>query len=387
MNLLPRKAKAKPDPIGELTPQQEIVLSHVDSAIAERRRLFILWYDAIRQGKSTGAAIAMLKHGKIRQGATYMVAAYTQRQVIAIFYPIFKHYAGLMGLDYHDVRGSSPYMEIDGNTYLVYGGRNEGQDESIQGLTLSGLLLDEYPLLKYDFVTQAEGRTSVNDALRIYTANKNKSPYHWSSRLYHQRAKKGELTNAMLFDSDVRTNQFVDDAFFAERTNEYDDLHAARFIENEFRLDRESLYVAQLDENISAPDITALYCEGNMISVLNAAYTDYGFCITESPEYTVTIPVSEMGLGDTVMTNTDRPMLVRTLRGAGKRVRAYRGDYEPKRVDYTQTLLNDGRLRVNKDQTALLEAMDQYGIAGIYPDGRIRALEMLGEYIGRKRLA
>ena len=382
-----RKAKAKPDPIGELTAQQAVVLSHVDSAIAEKRRLFILWYDAIRQGKSTGAAIAMLKHGKGRTGATYMVAAYTQRQVIAIFYPIFKHYAGLMGLDYRDVRGSSPYMEIDGNTYLVYGGRNEGQDESIQGLTLSGLLLDEYPLLKYDFVTQAEGRTSVNDALRIYTANKNKSPYHWSSRLYYQRASKGELVNAMLFDSDVRTNQFVNDEFFAERTNEYDDLHAARFIDNEFRLDRESLYVAQLDDDTSDPDITALYCEGNMISVLNASATDYGFCITGSPEYTVTVPISEMGLGDTVMTNTDRPMLVRTLRGVGKRVRAYRGDYEPKRVDYTQTLLNDGRLRVNKDQSALLEAMDQYGIAGVYPDGRIRALEMLGEYIGRKRLA
>ena len=382
---MPRRKKAA-DPIGELTPQQSAVMTHVDAAIAEQRRLFILWYGAIRQGKSTGATIAMLKHAKQRTGATYMVAAYTGRQVIAIFYPLFKKYAKLMEMEYHEVRGSSPYMEIGGNTFLVYGGRNEGQDESIQGLTLSGLLLDEFPLLKYDFVSQAEGRTSPPDALRIYTANKNKSPYHWSSRLYYERAQKGEIA-ATLFDSDTRDNQFVADEFFDERLNEYDDIHAARFINNEFRLDRPTLYDCQLDEMDSKPTLSALYCEGNEISVVSVSETPYGFCITESPEFSTATPLNEMMLGDVVMTNTDRPMLVRQLRTMGKRVRAYRGDYEPRRVDYTQTLLNSGKLRAHKDLTPLLEAMDQYGIAGMYPDGRIRALEMLGEYIGRKRLA
>ena len=377
----------EPQSIGELTPQQTVVMSHVESAIAEERRLFILWYGAIRQGKSTGAALSMLKHSQQRKGATYMISAFTGRQVIAIFYPIFKHYAALMGMPYHEVRGSSPYMEIGDNLFLVYGGRNEGQDESIQGLTLAGLLLDEYPLLKYDFVAQAEGRTSVDDALRIYTANKNRSPYHWSSRLYYKRAEKHEI-NAVLLDSDTRDNQFVNEAFFQERINEYDDLHTARFIDNEFRLDRASLYDAQLDSDIEdVPNISVLYCEGNVISVLNASLTDYGFCVTSSPEYSVTVPISDMGLGETVMTNTDRPMLVRTLRRAGKRVRAYRGDFEPRRVDYTQTLLNDGRIRIKGELTPLLEAIDEYGTAGLYGDGRIRALEMLGEYIGRKRLA
>lgn len=375
-----------PQPIGELTPQQAVVMGHVDSALAERRRLFILWYDAIRQGKSTGATIAMLKHSQQRKGATYMVACYTQRQVVAIFYPLFKHYAALMGLPYHEVRGNSPYMEIGDNMFLVYGGRNEGQDATIQGLTLAGLLLDEYPLLKYDFVAQAEGRTSVDDALRIYTANKNRSPYHWSSRLYYKRAERNEI-NAILLDSDTRSNQFVSEEFYEERISEYDELHTARFVNNEFRLDQPALYNAQLDDDTSDPVISALYCEGNAISVLNASPTEYGFCITSSPEYSVTVPVNEMGLGATVMTNTDRPMLVRTLRRAGKRVRAYRGDYEPKRVDYAQTLLNEGRIRVNSEITPLLEALDQYGIAGMYTDGRIRALEMLAEYIGRKRLA
>ena len=381
---MPRRKKAT-DPIGELTPQQSVVMTHVDAALECEKRLFILWYGAIRQGKSTGATIAMLKHAKKRTGATYMVAAYTGRQVIAIFYPLFKKYASLLEMDYKEVRGSSPYMEIGGNEFLVYGGRNEGQDESIQGLTLSGLLLDEFPLLKYDFVSQAEGRTSPGDALRIYTANKNKSPYHWSSRLYYERAQNGNI-GAVLLDSDTRDNQFVSDEFFDERLNEYDDIHAARFINNEFRLDRPTLYDCQIDEIDNRPVISALYCEGNAISIVSVSETPYGYCITDSPEHAVNTPLKEMMLGDVVMTNTDRPMLVRQLRASGKRVRAYRGDFEPRRVDYTQTLLNDGKLRAHKNLTPLLEAMDQYGIAGMYPDGRIRALEMLGEYIGRKRL-
>ena len=47
------------------------------------------------------------------------------------------------------------------NYFYIFGGRDESSQDLIQGITLAGLLLDEYNYMPESFVNQATGRCSI----------------------------------------------------------------------------------------------------------------------------------------------------------------------------------------------------------------------------------
>jgi len=367
-----------------LTPTQSRVIQEVCSAIEAERRLLVLWYGGIRAGKSTGAALAMLLHSTKRKGETYMIAAHTQRQAVNIFMPAFQHWAEVYGLKYRQVKGSSPYMEIEGNMFLIIGGADAGRDRTIQGLTLSGLILDEIPNLNSEFIAQAEARVSGNSALRIYTANKT-SPYHWTTIRYYNRALAGEI-DALLVDSETADNQFIGRDFIQEKEREYDSLHYDRFIANQFRLDLEPIYAPhyKMADGEHKCAVSALYGGAGLVSAVQAAESKEGYFITDCWKHKITELPS---LGNTVLINSERPYLARRLRRAGHRVIAYNGDYLPRRVEITQTALSEKRIVINGGLTELTQAIDEYSIAGMYSSDYIKAIEALGEFTIRRNNA
>ena len=373
---------------GYTTPHQRAALDAVDAALAADDRLFILNYGGVRAGKSTGAAMACLVHASQRQGQTYLIAAATQRQGMAIFMPTFEKYAVELGLPYKATRGSSPRMEIDGNTFLIYGGSDAGRDKMIQGLTLTGLILDEFPLLHPDFIAQAEARLSVSGALRVYTANK-MSPYHWSTLHYYNRAVAGEI-NAVLLDSVIADNEAVGSDFAEERELEYGEKHFRRFINNEFTLDAEPIYVPGYQEPDAdvAADLTVFYSTGHdMVLLTLARYPDGRAAIVSHETLDANTPLADVSerLGRTVLVNSERPTVARQLRRLGHRVIGYDGDYEPRRVGYTLDLLTQGQLTFAGELTDLRQAVDEYTVPGMYKcTGAVRALEMAGEYLARR---
>jgi len=82
-----------------------------------------------------------------------------------------------------DYRRSDRLMNVTcgkrSNLFYIFGGKDESSYALIQGITLSGVLLDEVALMPKSFVDQALARTlSVENAKIWFTCNP-ESPEHW----------------------------------------------------------------------------------------------------------------------------------------------------------------------------------------------------------------
>ena len=75
------------------------------------------------------------------------------------------------------------------NVFYIYGGRNEASASLIQGITLTGVLLDETALMPRSFVEQACARCSVPGSRFWFSCNP-ESPEHWFYREWIARAEE-----------------------------------------------------------------------------------------------------------------------------------------------------------------------------------------------------
>ena len=70
---------------------------------------------------------------------------------------------------------SENYMTIHNgdvqNDFYLFGGKDEGSQDLIQGITLAGVFFDEVALMPESFVNQATGRCSVNGAKMWFNCN------------------------------------------------------------------------------------------------------------------------------------------------------------------------------------------------------------------------
>jgi PBSX family phage terminase large subunit len=73
------------------------------------------------------------------------------------------------------------------NRFYIFGGKDEASAPLIQGITLSGILLDEVALMPRSFVEQAVARCSVTGSKLWFNCNP-EHPYHWFYREWIQKA-------------------------------------------------------------------------------------------------------------------------------------------------------------------------------------------------------
>lgn len=64
------------------------------------------------------------------------------------------------------------------NDYYLFGGKDEGSQDLIQGITLAGALFDEVALMPESFVNQATARCSVDGSKFWFNCNP-EGPEHW----------------------------------------------------------------------------------------------------------------------------------------------------------------------------------------------------------------
>ena len=363
------------------TPSQQKALERLDKALETNKRLFVLWYGGIRAGKSYGAVALMMKHSLKRRNATYIIGGYTQRQVLSVIAPIFLELGEQCGLKVKVSRGTvNPRIEIGTNVFLIYGGGEAGKDSAVQGITASGLLLDEYPLLHPDFVAQAEARTSVAGALRIYTANKT-SPYHWTTLHYYNRMKEGRI-EGLLLDTHTEENQHLDSSFVMERLSEYDDLHAGRFMRNEFMLSLPSIYEWQIDTlgRVSEVSHSVITAEGGAYRLIGVIETEYGIRVeTHALSELNDLPLQK--IAHNVILDASRPKLRAWLRSKGHSVRGFVPFYSKFRLERTQRAFNEGRIRIHPDRFEILQALDEYANAGFFTSNIIPSIEILADKV------
>ncbi|MFC6275617.1 PBSX family phage terminase large subunit [Levilactobacillus tangyuanensis] len=64
------------------------------------------------------------------------------------------------------------------NTFFLFGGKDEGSQDLVQGITVAAFFFDEVALMPQSFVNQATARASVDGAKFWFNCNP-AGPYHW----------------------------------------------------------------------------------------------------------------------------------------------------------------------------------------------------------------
>lgn len=370
-----------PPAIG-LTPGQETAIAALEAAIAVSERLFVLWYGGVRGGKTVGACKLLVGHSYNR-AEQYIVGAYTQRQVWNIIAPKVKAECELRGIKYKAHRDpNNPRMDVGDNEFLVYGGKDSGQDRNVQGNTAAGLLLDEFVNLNEDFVKQCEARTSVKGAIRVYTANK-PSPHHWTTEYYYNRALRGEI-KALLLDTDTEDNQFLDRDYVEERISEYDDKTRDRFISNLFVLDKPPIYTPLVVPPIdSGNDIALVAILGADAYLMPIRHTDMGWLICDGTKYRLPFMPNEDAKMYLVPDNF--PLLAKDLRRVGKKAKVYRTNPDDRRREIAQKLMGQRQVKVASDAKDLLRAIELFSNPLLSDGYLIPALDGACEYLHRTK--
>lgn len=88
------------------------------------------------------------------------------------------------------------------NTFFLFGGYDEASADSIQGMTLAGVLLDEVALMPRSFVEQACARCSVEGARLWFSCNP-EGPEHW---FYKEWICNAQRHNALYLHFDMKDN-------------------------------------------------------------------------------------------------------------------------------------------------------------------------------------
>ena len=78
------------------------------------------------------------------------------------------------------------------NYFYVFGGKDEGSQDLIQGITLAGMFFDEVALMPESFVSQATARCSVEGSKFWFNCNP-AGPYHWFKEQWIDRRKEKNM--------------------------------------------------------------------------------------------------------------------------------------------------------------------------------------------------
>ncbi len=94
---------------------------------------------------------------------------------------LLKHMLRGRGYTVRELRSENLLIVCNGNTvnkFYVFGGKDEGSADLIQGITLAGVLFDEVALMPESFVNQATARCSIPGSKWWFSCNP-EGPYHW----------------------------------------------------------------------------------------------------------------------------------------------------------------------------------------------------------------
>lgn len=112
------------------------------------------------------------------------------------------------------------------NRFFLFGGRDEGSASLIQGITLSGILLDEVALMPRSFVEQALARCSEKNSKLWFNCNP-EHPYHW---FYLEWIKKAKEKNALYLHFTMEDNPSLSEHIRERYRTLYSGVFYERFI-------------------------------------------------------------------------------------------------------------------------------------------------------------
>ncbi len=150
------------------------------------------------------------------------------------------------------------------NRFYLFGGKDEGSASLIQGITLSGVFLDEVALMPRSFVEQALARCSVNGSKLWFNCNPD-NPAHW---FYTEWIRKAEHKRALYLHFTMEDNPSLSKKLKSRYRRLYSGAFYDRFILGKWTASEGIVYpMFNCESHVFSGDIS---CERYVISC------DYG---------------------------------------------------------------------------------------------------------------
>ncbi len=182
---------------------------------------------AVRSGKTLCMSISFILWSFYRfSDSSFAICGKTitslRRNVITPLLPVLSQ----MGFTVRELKSSNIVLIQKGkrsNRFYLFGGRDESSSSLIQGMTLSGVLLDEVALMPRSFVEQALARCSVTGSKFWFNCNP-ENPRHW---FYNEWIKKAKEKNCLYLHFLMEDNPSLSDTI----KKRYESLYSGAFYE------------------------------------------------------------------------------------------------------------------------------------------------------------
>ncbi len=190
----------------------------------------ILCDGAVRSGKTVSMVVGFFLWSMTNfSGATFAICGKT---VGALRRNIIKNLPQWLGhlFDVREHRSENKLVVTDKtgreNTYYLFGGKDESSCTLIQGITLSGVLLDEAALMPRSFAEQACARCSESGSKLWFNCNP-EGPEHW---LYKEWIQKAAEKNLLCLHFTMDDNPSLSEKIRRRYENLYTGVFYRRFI-------------------------------------------------------------------------------------------------------------------------------------------------------------
>ena len=151
---------------------------------------------AIRSGKTVCMSLAFIQWSMHSfNGQNFGICGKTVGSFRRNVLSVLKQMLPARGYTIRDRRTDNLVVISRGSTenyYYIFGGKDEGSQDLVQGITLAGILLDEIALMPESFVNQATGRCSV-DGSKFWCNCNPAGPEHWFKKQWIDERQKRNL--------------------------------------------------------------------------------------------------------------------------------------------------------------------------------------------------
>lgn len=201
------------------------VMTWWNNESADHDKTSIICDGAVRSGKTLSMSLSFVLWAFYRfNGASFGVCSKTIRSVRRNIITPLTASMRQLGFECRE-RVSENYVDISvknrRNRFYYFGGKDEGSASLIQGMTLSGILLDEVALMPRSFVEQALARCSVEGSRFWFNCNPD-YPQHWFRQEW---ILKAESKNALYLHFTMDDNPSLS----SDMKRRYESLYSGAF--------------------------------------------------------------------------------------------------------------------------------------------------------------
>lgn len=215
---------------------------------SEKQKKSILWWKeqntkehdgiicdgSVRSGKTLSMSVGFLVWAmSCFSSRSFAICGKTitsvRRNIVSVMLPVFRSMGFIceekVSKNYVDVRSYDRE-----NRFYLFGGKDEASASLIQGMTLSGVFLDEVALMPRSFVEQAVARCSEKGSKLWFNCNPD-NPAHW---FYNEWIKKHEKKNMLYLHFTMEDNPSLSGRIKARYEKLYSGVFYDRFIKGEW---------------------------------------------------------------------------------------------------------------------------------------------------------